>query len=168
MPHGPIGVSAGLLRGHGPKGRRIAAAKGPTRSREQELSHPPGGLACDVARRHALEQRIVLAINGKQGAPATADRLHKQRPRHHQGFLIRQKHPLSRLCGCQGGGQPGCPDDRRHNLVHLRGFGHGHEGLGPHQEFRRETLRLKCHREGLRLGRIHQHGVARTKAPALI
>ena len=106
--------------------------------------------------------RIVLAINGKQGAPATADRLHKQRPRHHQGFLIRQKHPLSRLRGRQGGGNPAAPTIAAMTWSNL-GPRPRPRGPRPHQEFRRETLRLKCHREGLRLG-IHQHGVARTKA----
>ena len=76
-------------------------------------------------RRHALEDRVVLAVDRHQHRTALARGIDEQRARHHQRFLVGDQDVLAGARRRQRRRQPGSPDDGRHHDVHLGTGGYG-------------------------------------------
>eukprot|EP01136_Pigoraptor_vietnamica_P026049 Opistho-1_new@80667 len=163
--HHPVGMGAGLVRGHPAQRVRVAGAERPARGREHDLFHPtgPGGRVF----RQGLEHRGVLAVNGQKGRPAFAHRLHEEFAPHHERFLVRQQQFLARARGGQAGGQAGRADNRRHHRVHAGVAADVAQCLRARQHLDRKTEFAHARRELLRMGCTGHDGVTRGKTLAL-
>ena len=88
--HLPVRMGAGRLGGHGPEVLGRPMAKRTAGSGEENPPHA----GPRRARRKALEDGVVLAVDGNELGSALAYRIHEEPPRHDQCFLVREQDPL--------------------------------------------------------------------------
>ena len=88
--HHPIGMGAGLLGSNGGQiPRKIT--KRATRGCQQQAAHARRCAPDFAALRQALEDGVVLAVDGDQRGAASAHRIEQQVTGHHQGFFVGQQ-----------------------------------------------------------------------------
>ena len=87
---------------------RLDDADGPHALQRPVAKRPAGGRQQDTAQRRSLlilqdlKDGVVLAVNGDNSPPPPSVRTNDQLPRHHQGFLVRQRHVQAGMDSAQG------------------------------------------------------------------
>ena len=117
-------MGAGLVRARRCHLRGGPGAEGAARGGEQDPADPGLPRNPRSIDRQALVDGVVFAVDGQQQRAGIAHRLHQKVPRHDQGFLVRQQHPLAGAGRCQRGGQAGGANDGGHDRIHIGVGGH--------------------------------------------
>ncbi|MNM84848.1 hypothetical protein D3C81_969500 [compost metagenome] len=162
--HHPFGVGAGLVRRDVVQGGRITRPERAARCGQQHLGHARA--VARVAGRQALEDRVVLTVDGQQRGAVLAHRVHEDGARHDQRFLVGQQHALARPSGGERRTEPGRADDGGHHgigaVVGGDGFQRGFAiaDFGLHAAAAQQRLELACRVRGA------HHGVRRAELHA--
>ena len=159
-------MGTGLIRRHRGQlfGRRLAERA--ARSGEQDASYALAGQAGCRRIGQALEDGIVLTVDGQQGRATGLHGLDEERAAHDQGFLVGQQYALAGLDRSQGGLQTRRADDGRHDGIHLGMGRDGFQATLPHQDFGAGFSPLQQSGQ-LIGGRLIRHGcIDRLKTPA--
>src|SRR6188768_445958 len=98
-PHAPARMCASLV-GRDPLHLRPRhPQERPPRGGQQYAAHAGRGHARRGSCRHALENRVVFAVDRNQCCSRLAGRGDQQRPSDDQGFLVREQDAFARGCG---------------------------------------------------------------------
>ena len=131
--HDPVRMGHGLVRRHVVEFVETLAQERPARGREQNPADLGGAAAGMVVRRHALEDGIVLAVDGQQIGVVVPHRAHEQGAGHHQRLLVGQQHGLAGTGRRQRRQQAGRTDDGGHHGIDLGQHADVFQGLHPAQ-----------------------------------
>jgi hypothetical protein len=136
--------------------------------RQDHAHHAARSLSGEIAGGHALENRIVFAVDRDQLGARLTHFIHEQPAGHDQRFLVGEQHALGGSHRRQGRRQPGSTHDRRHHDIDvIAGNGLG-ERLGAACHTRRAAaVAQRSARQSGGLG-VHQHDGARLKLPRLV
>src|SRR5688572_206240 len=119
-PHAPARMCASLVgcdpRHLGPRRPQERAPGGG----QQYAAHAGRGRAGRRSCRHALEDRVVLAVDRNECCPSLAGRRDQQRSSDDQRFLIREQDALAGGCGRDRRRQTRRTHDRRHYNLDFR------------------------------------------------
>jgi hypothetical protein len=124
-PHHPIRMGTGFGRGHAREFRDRPCPKRTARRGEKYPAHTGLPRVARVAQRQALENRVVLAVNGEQRRAAPRRRRHEHGATDDERFLVGEQDALAGAGGGKRGPQTGRPDDRCHDGIRAapcRGF----------------------------------------------
>ena len=125
----------------------------------------PVPVPCSALR--ALEDRVVLAVDGNDRRARIVRGPHQQFAGQHQRFLVRQQQALARARGGEGGIQPGGADDRGHDRV--AGLAGGEFGQRPRAagvRHRLEPGRAQAVAQGVECAFLGDHRVRGTMRAA--
>ena len=128
-PHGPGRMLAGLVRRNLVERLDVAREEGAAGSRQHDFCHASGAWRATMGVRHALEDGVMLTVDGQQHGAVIVHGIDEQLARHDQRLLIGQQYFLASTCRRQGRRQACCANDGRHHARHLRRAGNGAQGL---------------------------------------
>ena len=117
--HFPLGVIACFIGRDMRQPRQFHRTKWPSGRGQDQARHAASHVAGQIVRRHALENRVVFAVDRDDFGAGAVHLIHEQLAGHHQRFLIGEQHSLGRAhCG-QGRQEAGGADDGRHDHMHV-------------------------------------------------
>ncbi len=116
-----------------------AIAKRPARGRQQNPLDPYRIESGGKTRRHALEDRIVLAVDRQDLGPAGLGLGHEDRPRNHQRLFVGQQHAPPQPHRRQCRQHTGCTDDGRHHIGCVRVGGNRLQSSGTSHHLGRQA-----------------------------
>src|SRR5688572_17119308 len=152
--HAPVRVRDCLFRRHrrqvfAPRAQEWAAGRG-----EQDARDARRGAAWGSARRQALEDRVVLAVDRQDGRARAPRSLEQESAREHQRFLVGQQDLLARSRGRERRRETDGADDGGHDGIRLRQRRDGGERVGSAGDARRQSRARDALREARGRGAI--------------
>ncbi len=121
-----------------------------------------------VITRQALENGVVLAVDGQQRRATGSHRIHKDLPGHDQGFLVGQQNFFPGTSGGQRGAQTGCAHNGRHHAIDFRRSGNLLQRFHAAQHFGVQPGSRQARAQISGSSFVQQHGIARLELLALL